>query len=67
MIADVSEFHAHIYFSQETLDEARALCETARDRFDIEMGRMHERPVGPHPCWSCQLRIPPEKFGEVMA
>ncbi|MCP4208130.1 MAG: DOPA 4,5-dioxygenase family protein, partial [Shimia sp.] len=25
-------------------------------------GRMHEKPVGPHPCWSCQLAFEPETF-----
>ena len=27
------------------------------------MGRMHEKPVGPHPEWSCQLTVEKEKFG----
>ncbi len=63
----IKDFHAHVYFSQETEPQARALCETARDRFGVEMGRVHQKPVGPHPCWSCQLRIPAEKFGEVTA
>jgi len=42
-------FHAHVYFDAETVEQARALCEAARDRFGVAMGRMHERPVGPHP------------------
>lgn len=65
-MSEPTEFHVHVYFSQETIELARALCETLRDRFDIEMGRMHRKPVGPHPCWSCQLRVPPEKLGAVM-
>ncbi len=67
MNARIREFHAHVYFSQETVAQARTVCEAARDHFDIEMGRIHEKPVGPHPCWSCQLRVPPEKFGDVIA
>ena len=58
-------FHAHIYFDGETVEQARVLCETVRDRFEIVMGRMHEKPVGPHPCWSCQLTVPYEKFAAV--
>lgn len=61
----VEGFHAHVYFSQETAAQARALCEAARDRFAIPMGRIHERPVGPHPCWSCQLSVPPDRIGDV--
>jgi len=58
-------FHAHVYFDENTLTQATTLCETVRDTFDIQMGRIHERPVGPHPCWSCQLTVPYEKFAEV--
>lgn len=58
-------FHAHVYFDADTLAQATALCETVRDTFDIKMGRVHEKPVGPHPCWSCQLTVPYEKFAEV--
>ena len=59
-------FHAHVYYDQDTIEQARKVCEAARDRFSIRMGRMHERLVGPHPCWSCQLAFSTEKFGEVI-
>jgi len=65
--AIVSGFHAHVYFDRDTIDQARALCEAARDRFGIEMGRVHEKPVGPHPDWSCQLAVPRQKAGEVIS
>ena len=29
------------------------------------MGRMHEKPVGPHPKWSCQLAFAPEQFADI--
>ncbi|MEH6633603.1 MAG: DOPA 4,5-dioxygenase family protein [Halopseudomonas aestusnigri] len=63
---DLDDFHAHVYFDQDTLDQARALCEKVRDRYRIPMGRVHEKNVGPHPRWSCQLSVPPEKFGDVL-
>lgn len=63
----VSGFHAHVYFDRETIDQAKSLCEAARDRFGLIMGRMHEKPVGPHPDWSCQLAVAPEKAGEVIS
>jgi len=66
MTAEPADFHAHVYFDAETLGQARSLCEEARDRFGIAMGRVHERPVGPHPMWSCQLSFPPEAFGRVV-
>lgn len=41
-------------------------CEEAARRFPLKMGRVHERPVGPHPDWSCQLAFAPEVFGELV-
>ena len=43
-----------------------ALCEQAAQLFPLKMGRVHERPVGPHPDWSCQLAFMPEVFGHVV-
>ena len=63
---EIEAFHAHIYFDAATLQQARALCEEARDRFGAEMGRMHEKPVGPHPDWSCQLAFAPDQFGTIV-
>jgi DOPA 4,5-dioxygenase len=64
--ARIQGFHAHVYFDAGTAPQARALCESARDRFGAVMGRMHERPVGPHPEWSCQLAFPAETFGDLV-
>ncbi len=65
-MATISGFHAHVYFDESTIDQARQLCERARDEFAVEMGRVHERPVGPHPKWSCQLAFEPDEFGKVV-
>ena len=32
----------------------------------LKMGRVHERPVGPHADWSCQLAFGPEFIGIVL-
>mgnify|MGYP001160656351 FL=1 len=59
-------FHAHVYFGPGTVEQARALCSEAATRFGVTMGRVHEKPVGPHPDWSCQLAFGPEVFGDVI-
>lgn len=59
-------FHAHVYFDAETVDKARSICIRCSEMFGIRMGRVHERPVGPHPDWSCQLTVPAEKVGPVL-
>jgi DOPA 4,5-dioxygenase len=63
----IQDFHAHVYYDADSIGRARKVCEAARDRFGIQMGRMHERLVGPHPMWSCQLTVPTEQFGEVLS
>ena len=62
----ISGYHAHVYFDAASIATARHICETARDRFGVQMGRMHERNVGPHPRWSCQLAFGRELFGDVV-
>jgi aromatic ring-cleaving dioxygenase len=65
-LSAIQDYHAHVYFDDSTVERARRLCESARDLLGVAMGRVHERPVGPHPMWSCQLSFPPERFGEVI-
>ncbi len=65
-VDNISGYHAHVYFDAATLEQARGLCEQAATKFDIQMGRMHQRPVGPHPCWSCQLAFTPQQFADVV-
>lgn len=59
-------YHAHIYFDADTLERARALAEAAGERFPLRLGRVHQRPIGPHPTWSCQLAFRPQIAGEVI-
>ncbi|OIQ17942.1 MAG: 4,5-dioxygenase [Bacteriovorax sp. MedPE-SWde] len=59
---DIKEYHAHFYYSEQTLDKARAVIEKAQVLDGVSIGRIHERPVGPHPMWSCQLLIPASKY-----
>lgn len=60
-------FHSHVYFDPSTVDQARALCEECSRLFGIKMGRVHERPVGPHPDFSCQLTVEADKVGDVLS
>jgi DOPA 4,5-dioxygenase len=62
----INGYHAHVYFDAHSLAQARALCEEAGRRFGVSVGRVHERPVGPHPSWSCQLAFAPALFQQVV-
>ncbi len=59
-------FHAHVYFDATKIEQARALCAAAAERFGVAMGRVHEKPIGPHLDWSCQLAFAPAAFGELV-
>ena len=66
MATQISGYHAHVYFDETTVAQAHTLCEVAAARFGVQMGRVHERPVGPHPMWSSQLGATPEQFAELL-
>ncbi|WP_428774791.1 DOPA 4,5-dioxygenase family protein [Vibrio sp.] len=48
-------YHAHIYFDASTLEFASNLCQQIEKQFSLHLGRLHQKPVGPHTMWSCQI------------
>ena len=60
-------YHAHIYFGPETVAQARTLAEEAGKLFKVQVGRVHEKEVGPHPQWSCQLAFSAEQFDQLVS
>lgn len=62
----IAEYHAHVYYDAATFDRAAELCQAVAERFGLAMGRMHRKPVGPHPRWSCQLTVPAFQLGDVV-
>ena len=55
-------YHAHVYFDAKTLAFASELCKEAGERFNLSVGRVHEKPIGPHMKWSCQLSFGSKDF-----
>lgn len=55
-------YHAHVYFNDESKTMAKKLCEQAGERFSLKIGSFHEKLVGPHPCWSCQITFSQRDF-----
>ena len=64
---EIKDWHAHVYFDAATRDTAWALRERIEKSFAIDMGRFHEKPVGPHPMWSYQLAFPAANFAHVVS
>ena len=59
----ITGYHAHLYFDENSLEIARRVAESIASKFDLQVGRFHEKNVGPHPRWSVQISIERNKFG----
>ncbi|RDU97615.1 DOPA 4,5-dioxygenase family protein [Trinickia dinghuensis] len=64
----ITTWHAHVYFDASSRDAAWALREAIASQFGaiVQLGRFHEKPVGPHPLWSYQLEFDRASFGAVI-
>ena len=64
----IASWHAHVYFDAASRDAAWALRELIQVELtgQMEMGRFHEKPVGPHPMWSYQLAFDAERFASIV-
>jgi DOPA 4,5-dioxygenase len=62
----ITGYHAHVYFDAASRESADRLCTQAGRTFGLTVGRMHDKPVGPHPRGSCQLAFGPELFAQVI-
>ena len=64
----IPSWHAHVYFDAASRDAAWALRKVVETELAglIEMGRFHEKRVGPHPMWSYQPAIPAANFAQVV-
>jgi DOPA 4,5-dioxygenase len=62
--SSIESWHAHVYFDasrREAAQALRAIIETEMAG-RMELGRFHEKPVGPHPMRSYQLAFSPAQF-----
>lgn len=68
-VAQITGWHAHVYFDAASRDAAAKFREVVAAQFAdrVAMGRFHEREVGPHPRWSFQLAFAPREFSAVVS
>jgi DOPA 4,5-dioxygenase len=65
----ITGYHAHVYYSAADAaekDAAAKLRAAVEDRFDVVMGRWHDKPIGPHPRGSYQIAFAPDQFAALV-
>ena len=64
--SEIKGFHAHVYFDPATRDAAARVREGLGARFEVQLGRWHDKPIGPHPKSMYQVKFLPDQFGAVV-
>jgi aromatic ring-cleaving dioxygenase len=65
-IDQIKGYHAHVYYDPASKAAASALRDAVEETFEVELGRWHDAPIGPHPCGSYQIAFAPELFGTLV-
>jgi DOPA 4,5-dioxygenase len=63
---EITGFHAHIYFDTSSREAAARVREGLGASFEVQLGRWHDKPIGPHPKAMYQVAFLPEQFGKVV-
>jgi aromatic ring-cleaving dioxygenase len=64
--SEIKNFHAHIYYDPESRGAAARVREGLAARFNVQLGRWHDEPVGPHPRSMYQVLFAPSDFGAIV-
>jgi DOPA 4,5-dioxygenase len=63
----IDGYHAHVYYPDEAAKgEAKRIREEVSTRFETELGRWRDEPVGPHPVAMYQIKFSNETFAELV-
>lgn len=62
----ITGFHVHVYFDPSTRTTALRVRDGLAARFDVELGRIHEKPLGPHPKSMYQVKFAPTEFSALV-
>ena len=60
-------YHFHVYFDPPQRPEVLRLRQALQQHFPVAVGRVHDRPVGPHTAGMFQVSIHHRELGDVLA
>jgi DOPA 4,5-dioxygenase len=62
----IASYHAHIYFDANTRADALTIRDWIAARFRVQLGRVHDRPIGPHTSAMYQVAFEPAEFDRLV-
>ena len=63
---EISGYHAHVYYDAESKPRAERLRAAVEASFEVDLGRWHDKPIGPHPRGSYQIAFGPEQLASLL-
>ncbi|MBD2021024.1 4,5-dioxygenase [Leptolyngbya sp. FACHB-36] len=66
MTTEITSFHAHVYYDPTTREAAVRVREELGDRFQVQLGRWHDKLVGPHTQPMYQVAFARDQFDQVV-
>ena len=61
-----SSYHAHVYYEEATRGAAESIRSSLGSGFQVELGRWHDVPVGPHPQAMYQVAFAADQFDSIV-
>lgn len=65
-ITRIKGYHAHVYYEPATRPAAERLRAAIAAGFQVQLGRWHDRPVGPHPQSMYQVAFATSEFARLV-
>lgn len=63
---EITSFHAHVYYDPDAREAAARVREGLGDLFQVQLGRWHDKLVGPHTKSMYQVAFAPDQFDKVV-
>jgi aromatic ring-cleaving dioxygenase len=65
-LATIASYHAHIYFDANSKADALKIRDWIAARFRVQLGRVHDRPIGPHTSAMYQVAFETREFDRLV-